>query len=95
MRITGVPLSPEPDVRSQSEPIRSVSCLGVVPWEAMLPTRLPDLALILSEIAFFNASPERSLKSLSARYLSLSSLGVPFKPSVYEDVDAARNRDSE
>ena len=33
-------MSPEPDVRSQSDPIRSVRRLGVVPSETMLPTRL-------------------------------------------------------
>ena len=47
----GVPLSPEPEVKSHREPIKSVSCLGVVPWDAMLPTRLSCLALILLEIA--------------------------------------------
>ena len=36
----GVPLSPEPEVRSHREPIRSVRRRGVVPWETMLPTRL-------------------------------------------------------
>ena len=33
-------MSPEPLVRSHSEPIRSVRRRGVVPWEAILPTRL-------------------------------------------------------
>ena len=77
-----MPLSPELEVRSQSEPMRSVSCLGVVPSLDILPTRLASLALMLSEIAFLSASPESSAKSLSARYLSLSSLGVPIRPSV-------------
>ena len=72
----GVPLSPDPEVRSQSEPIRSVSCLGVVPWEAMLPTRLSCFDLILSEIAAFNSAPLRFAKSLSAKYFNLSSFGV-------------------
>ena len=62
--------------------MRSVSCLGVVPWDAMLPTRLPSFLRMLSEMASFSASPERSLKSLSARYLSFSSFGVPMRPSV-------------
>ena len=35
----GVPLSPLPLVRSQREPIRSVSRRGVVPWEAIWPFR--------------------------------------------------------
>ena len=40
MKTIGVPLSPLPEVRSHSEPIRSVSWRGVVPSEAMLPFRL-------------------------------------------------------
>lgn len=36
-RTIGVPLSPEPEVRSHREPRRSVSLRGVVPWVAMLP----------------------------------------------------------
>ena len=48
----------------------------------MLPTRLSLFCLMLAEIAAFSSSPDRSLKSLSARYLSLSSLGVPIRPSV-------------
>ena len=42
---TGVPLSPLPLVRSQSEPIRSVSWRGVVPSD--LPCCRPRLALVL------------------------------------------------
>ena len=79
----GVPLSPEPEVKSHNEPIRSVSCLGVVPCEAMLPTRLSFFDLMLLEIASFNSAPLRLAKSLSARYFNLSSLGVPTSPSVY------------
>ena len=48
----------------------------------MLPTRLSLFALMLSEIAFLSSSPLKSLKSLSARYLSFNSFGVPTKPSV-------------
>ena len=36
----GVPLSPEPLVRSHREPMRSVRLRGVVPSDTMLPTRL-------------------------------------------------------
>ena len=50
MYTTGVPLSPEPDVRSQRDPIKSVSCLGVVPSEAMLPTKLSDVEAAQKEI---------------------------------------------
>ena len=75
-------MSPDPDVKSHSEPIKSVNWRGVVPWDAMLPTRLPSLCLILSEIASFNASPLKSLKSLSAKYFNFNSLGVPIRPSV-------------
>ena len=48
MYTTGVPLSPLPDVKSQSEPIRSVILLGVVPWDAIFPTKLPLFSLIFS-----------------------------------------------
>ena len=39
MNIIGVPLSPLPEVKSDNDPIRSVSLLGVVPWETILPTK--------------------------------------------------------
>lgn len=76
-------MSPEPLVRSHRDPIKSVSLLGVVPWDAMSPTRLSFFPLILEDIASFNASPDKSLKSLSARYFSFTSLGVPSSPSVF------------
>ena len=78
----GVPLSPEPLVKSHKEPIRSVSCLGDVPCEAILPTKLLPFSLILLEIASFNSAPLKFLKSLSARYLCFYSFGVPTKPLV-------------
>ena len=80
----GVPLSPEPLVRSHREPIRSVRFRGVVPSDTMLPTRdfLASFALIFSEMAFFSSSPLRSANSLSASYFSFSSLGVPTRPLV-------------
>ena len=62
--------------------MRSVSCLGVVPWEAMLPTRLLSFSLILLEIASFNSAPLKFLKSLSARYFNFNSFGVPTRPLV-------------
>ena len=42
-------MSPEPEVRSQRDPRRSVSLLGVVPSEAIFPTRFASFSLILSE----------------------------------------------
>ena len=78
----GVPLSPEPLVKSHKEPSKSVNCLGVVPWEAMLPTKSDCFALMLLEIASFNSAPLKSLKSLSARYFNFNSFGVPRRPSV-------------
>ena len=75
-------MSPEPEVRSHREPIRSVRRRGVVPWAAILPTREPSFFLISSLMASRSASPDRAAKSLSARYLSLSSLGVPSRPAV-------------
>ena len=80
----GVPLSPLPLVRSHREPIRSVRFRGVVPSDTILPTRdcLASLARIFSEMAFCSASPLRSANSLSARYFSFSSLGVPTRPLV-------------
>ena len=74
-------MSPEPEVRSHREPIRSVRRRGVVPWEAMEPARSP-FSRIFSSMAAFRASPLRSAKSLSARYFSFSSLGVPSRPGV-------------
>ena len=82
MYIIGVPLSPLPDVKSDKEPIKSVSLLGVVPWEAILPTKSASLFLMYSDIAFFNSSPFKSAKSLSARYFNLISFGVPSNPAV-------------
>ena len=79
----GVPLSPLPLVRSQSEPIRSVRRRGVVPSDTMLPTKLSLVfSRMRSSMASFSASPLRSPKSLSARYLSFSSFGVPTRPLV-------------
>ena len=80
--MTGVPLSPEPLVRSHREPIKSVSFLGVVPCDTISPTRLSFFSRMRLEIASLSASPDRSLKSLSARYFSFSSLGVPSRPGV-------------
>ena len=40
------------------------------------------LALIAAEIASFKAAPLRFLKSLSAKYFSFNSLGVPMRPLV-------------
>ena len=79
----GVPLTPLPEVRSHSEPIRSVRRRGVVPSETILPTRLPSFFFISPFIASRSASPESAEKSLSARYLSFSSFGVPSRPLVY------------
>ena len=45
----GVPLSPDPLVRSQREPIKSVNCLGVVPCDAIFPTRFDFLALEINK----------------------------------------------
>ena len=48
----------------------------------MLPTRLSSFALMLASMAAFSSGPFRFLKSLSARYFSFSSLGVPTSPAV-------------
>ena len=59
----GVPLSPEPEVRSQREPIRSVSRRGVVPSETILPTRLsPVLERILASMASRSSFPENKIE---------------------------------
>ena len=79
----GVPLSPLPLVRSHREPIRSVRLRGVVPSETICPTRLAEsFSRIRRATACRSASPVRSPKSLSARYFSFSSLGVPTSPLV-------------
>ena len=75
MYTTGVPLSPLPDVKSQSEPIRSVNLLGVVPWDSIEPTRFAFLLFMWAFIASFNASPSRCAKLLSAKYFNLTSFG--------------------
>ena len=62
---------------------RYMSLRGVVPSEAILPTRFPSFSWIFALIALRSASPERAANSLSARYLSFSSLGVPSSPAVY------------
>ena len=48
MNMTGVPLSPEPLVRSHNDPIRSVNTLGVVPSVIICPVRSLSLCLISS-----------------------------------------------
>ena len=75
-------MSPEPEVRSASEPIRSVRRRGVVPWETIWPLRSASLLRMYAEMASLSASPLRCAKLLSARYLSLTSLGVPSRPGV-------------
>ena len=75
-------MSPEPEVRSHREPRRSVSLRGVVPWVAMLPFRSASFLRMAFSIAERSSSPLRAAKSLSARYLSFSSLGRPLRPSV-------------
>jgi len=82
MNIIGVPLSPLPEVKSDNDPIRSVSLLGVVPCDSIAPTKSDSLFLIYSDIAFLSSSPFKSAKLLSARYFNFISFGVPFKPDV-------------
>ena len=62
----GVPLSPEPEVRSQREPMRSVRRRGVVPWLSILPVRSPSFWRMYSLMASRRASPVRWAKLLSA-----------------------------
>ena len=78
-------MSPLPEVKSAKEPIKSVSCLGVVPWVTMVPFKLAALScfsLIYPFIASFRLSRDRFAKSLSAKYFNFTSLGVPSKPGV-------------
>ena len=82
MNITGVPLSPLPLVKSHSEPIRSVSRLGVVPCVIIFPFNSASFFLISYLMASFNSSPSRLLYLLSDTYFNLISLGVPSKPLV-------------
>ena len=51
---TGVPLSPEPLVKSQSEPTKSVILLGVVPKDIFCPTKLFCFSFILIVIHKFH-----------------------------------------
>ena len=75
-------MSPEPEVRSHRLPIRSVRRRGVVPWLDIWPFKSAFLWEMLSLMALVSASPEREAKSLSARYFSFSSLGLPARPAV-------------
>ena len=79
---TGVPLSPEPLVKSQSEPTKSVILLGVVPKDIFCPTKLFCFSFISLMIAFFRSLPVKLAYLLSATYLSFISFGVPISPSV-------------
>ncbi len=53
-----------------------VPCVAIVPFKSFCLLEIEFL------IAVFNSSPLKSLKSLSAKYLSFNSLGVPIKPLV-------------
>ena len=82
IKTIGVPLSPLPEVKSDREPIRSVRLRGVVPWASIEPTRSSSLLSINPEMAFFNSSPRKSAKLLSARYFNFTSFGLPTSPGV-------------
>ena len=82
MNTTGVPLSPEPLVKSHNDPIKSVSTLGVVPSVIICPVKSASFSLISSLIASFNSSPFKSANLLSETYFNLISFGYPTNPSV-------------
>ena len=68
MKITGVPLSPEPLVKSHNEPIRSVNTLGVVPSVIICPVKSASLFLISSLIASFNLLNINLVKKIKKKY---------------------------
>ncbi|VIM58121.1 Uncharacterised protein [Clostridioides difficile] len=52
----------------------------------MFPVKSSDLlsfSTMYFEIASFNSSPDKSAKSLSAKYFNFTSFGVPSNPFVY------------
>ena len=73
--MNGVPLSPEPLVRSHSDPIRSVSWRGVVPSETIFPTRSASFFLIS---CFFKhvSLVISSLKHLHCLFGAACALGI-------------------
>jgi hypothetical protein len=83
MKTTGVPLSPDPEVKSHNDQIKSVYLLGVVHCVSILHFRLDSLFFISSLIALFKFSHFKSVNLLSDIYFNFNSFGLHSNHFVY------------
>ena len=83
MNTTGVHLSPEPDVKSHNDQIKSVYLLGVVHCVSIFHFKSAPLAFISSLIALFKSSHFKSANLLSEIYFNFNSFGLHSNHFVY------------
>jgi hypothetical protein len=83
MKTTGVHLSPEPEVKSQSDQIKSVYLLGVVHWVSIFHFRFASFCFISFFMASFRLFQVRLANLLSERYFSFNSFGLHSSHDVY------------
>ena len=80
----GVPLSPEPEVRSHKEPIRSVRRRGVVPWDAIKnKIQQKDGSSLVGNMAAQGTTPRRLTDLIGSLCDLTSGSGDKGTPIVY------------
>jgi hypothetical protein len=94
MNITGVHLSPDPEVKSQRDQIKSVYLLGVVHCVSIFHFKLDSLVLISLLIALFNSLHFKCANLLSDKYFNFNSFGLHSNHDVYagETTGSANSR---